>query len=435
MFKFRYIVTFAGILLAGTAAYFSVIGLSQLFAGAGIAIVVMASSLEFTKLVAASLLERYWSVIGIGLKIFFSLAVVLLICITSAGIYGLLSSGYEKTSSQLGIHNTEVKLIEAKISNYQTTINSNTSIIDNKTKRATSLTELRNRQESRLDSLDIKNDWGSRSTANKIRKDIKNANGEIGKLTNEIDSLVVFNTAIMDSIGAKNISILEKEANNEAGAELGPLKYLAELTSTDMDTVISYFILAIIIVFDPLAIALIIMANKLAVGNKKNVVTIEDNVVTDETVKSLSSKPIKVTNPIKFNPDEWVIKDFIGEYKLKGQAKAIAEQRKLNDEVMLGVIREEAKVVEDTKTTVTSDTIQKVLDKYAGTPVDAPESIKEVIESINVEPVKEEPVKEEAGIVEAAKVEPTKVESVKVEPAKAENTFRNFTVNIPKNNK
>ena len=328
MFKFRNIITLSALALAGTAAYFSVMGLGQLFAGAGMSIIVMASILEVSKIVSASLLERYWGILSWSAKLFFTLAVGVLMCITSAGIYGLLSSGYEKTASKLGIHDTEVKLIEYKISNYEKNIESNVEIIDTKRERAKSLSGLRDRQESRLDSLDVKTDWRSRSTANKIRKDITNANLEIKKLTEEVDLLVILNTSLMDSIGNRNIEILEKEGNNEAGAELGPLKYLSELTGKDMDTIISYFILAIIIVFDPLAIALVVVANKLSV--KENKVPDDeikpeptkepnDSSVDNATIKTVKVDKIKEEPKVKKkqvtsipNPNEWEIKDFIG---------------------------------------------------------------------------------------------------------------------------
>lgn len=358
LFKFKYLVTFTALTLAGCAAYFSVIGLSQLFAGAGTAIIIMASILEASKLVAASLLERYWKIISFGQKVFFSIAVGVLMCITSAGIYGLLSSGYEKTASELGIHDTEVELINAKIENYEKSINSNTEIITTKTDRVKTLTGLRDRQESRLDSLDVKTDWRSRSTANKIRKDIKGANEEIQKLNAEIDGLVVTNGALMDSVGAKKITILEKEATNEAGAELGPLKYLAELTGSEMDTVISYFILAIIIVFDPLAIALVVVANKLAMKNKEDEPKEDDEsgvikeaklepnemslYVEDGDIKGKYKDSEGVTEEIKFDEkptvsingkklEDWGIKDF----EVKGMSEDIAE---VHDDVYWGAL-------------------------------------------------------------------------------------------------
>lgn len=445
MFKFRYLITFSALALAGTAAYFSVMGLGQLFAGAGVAIIIMASILEASKLVAASLLERYWGVLSWGSRIFFTIAVGVLMCITSAGIYGLLSSGYEKTASQLGIHDTEVKLIEAKIGNYEKSIESNTEIITTKSDRVKSLTGLRDRQESRLDSLDVRSDWKSRSTANKIRKDIKGANEEIGKLNSEIDGLVITNSALMDSVGAKKIVILEMEANNEAGAELGPLKYLAELTGKSMDVIISYFILAIIIVFDPLAIALVVVANKLALKDKKPKKEEETNEPDEEEPKKgeVNSEAVKeyvedvkkrFNGPVKFRPEDWQIKDFAVESKKE-------EEVKQSEEEILEIVKDKLEEKESNTVVVTEEELKDV------PVVEMPtigESSDKVVDNVSaIQEVLDKYSKDEKDIYDEPKVIEPKPVANKPEPKKAiarTNTMRgpkpagrNFTVNIPKN--
>lgn len=482
LFKFRYLVTLSALTLAGCAAYFSVIGLSQLFAGAGSAIIVMASILEASKLISASLLERYWKVIGLGQKIFFSIAVGVLMCITSAGIYGLLSSGYEKTASELGIHDTEVELINAKIGNYEKSIISNTEIITTKSERVKSLTGLRDRQESRLDSLDVKTDWKSRSTANKIRKDIATANEEIQKLNSEIDGLVVTNTNLMDSVGAKKIVILEKEANNQAGAELGPLKYLSELTGSDMDTVISYFILAIIIVFDPLAIALVVVANKLAMKEEPKVTEepttietadLESNEVSfhveDAEIKGKYKDNGGVIEEIKIDKspttptvtlngkelEEWGIKDF--EFEPKQMSKEIAE---VHEDVYWESLDSSDEDTEETTNEVSdvpfvvskteepivdSVAIQTEIAKKVQKSIDEnPLPLVATVEEFKVEKpepqVIEEPVKDASEllddkIAEVEKNENKVNEIIKQTLENKETNRRGFSVNVPKNKK
>jgi len=495
LFKFKYLVTLTALTLAGCAAYFSVIGLSQLFAGAGTAIVVMASILEGSKLVAASLLERYWKIISIGQKTFFSIAVGVLMCITSAGIYGLLSSGYEKTASKLGIHDTEVELINAKVENYEKNISSNTEIITTKTERVKSLSGLRDRQESRLDSLDIKSDWRSRSTANKIRKDIKIANEEIQKLNSEIDGLVITNSVLMDSVGAKKITILEKEANNEAGAELGPLKYLAELTDSDMDTVISYFILAIIIVFDPLAIALVVVANKLAMKDEKEQPKVvntpninnsdgtisesrevtykhgidhqesNDDKTPENTKEILKEVSPKFKEELQFNPEDWQIKDF--EFEPKGMPEEVAQA---SDEVFWDVInQEESELLEDDNYWESlddeeSDKSEETTNEVSDVPFVVSKIEEPVIDPLNIQKkitenplpltavveedkieipelqVVEKPVKNASEILddkisEVEEKENKVNEIIKQTLDKKELTRRGFSVNVPKNKK
>ena len=92
---FQYIVGLSALLVAGSAAYYSVFGLSKLFAGATFAVVVMAGSLEFAKLVSASFLYRYWYKVNQILKIYMTIGVVTLVFITSAGIFGFLSNAYQ----------------------------------------------------------------------------------------------------------------------------------------------------------------------------------------------------------------------------------------------------------------------------------------------------------------------------------------------------
>ena len=92
---FQYIVGLSALLVAGSAAYYSVFGLSKLFAGATFAVVVMAGSLEFAKLVSASFLYRYWYKVNEWLKYYMTIGVVTLVFITSAGIFGFLSNAYQ----------------------------------------------------------------------------------------------------------------------------------------------------------------------------------------------------------------------------------------------------------------------------------------------------------------------------------------------------
>ena len=92
---FKYYVGLSALLIAGSAAFFSVFGLSKLFAGATMSVIIMASSLEFGKLVGASFLYRYWNSIANWLKVYMTVGVITLVGITSAGIFGFLSNAYQ----------------------------------------------------------------------------------------------------------------------------------------------------------------------------------------------------------------------------------------------------------------------------------------------------------------------------------------------------
>ena len=116
--------------VAGCAAYFSVWGLSQLFAGASTAVIIMASVLEIGKVVTTTALHTYWHKLARGLKIYLTISVGVLMIITSAGIYGFLSNAYQSTANKLELHEGELGVLEAKKQTFEKTMADNTKIIE-----------------------------------------------------------------------------------------------------------------------------------------------------------------------------------------------------------------------------------------------------------------------------------------------------------------
>jgi hypothetical protein len=267
--KFSFLVALAATLVAGCAAYYSVFGLSQLFAGAGTAVIIMASSLEFSKVVAVSFLHKYWNKISAGLKIYLTIGVVILICITSAGIYGFLSNAYQKTANKLELSEGQLSILTNKKDLFQKNIDDNQKIIDTKNKRLQQLSDLRSTQETRIDAAT------NNSAKNKLRGDITSANNEIQKLNGEIDALTNKNTPLLDSVNLYSTKSIESKTNNNAAGEIGPLKYLAQLTGNPIDEVVNWFILLLIFVFDPLAVCLVIATNKVLELEKKRLGPVE----------------------------------------------------------------------------------------------------------------------------------------------------------------
>ena len=100
--------------VSGSAAFYSVFGLSKLFAGASLQVIIMAGSLEFAKLVTASLLYQYWDTIGKVLRIYLSIAVFVLMVITSGGIYGFLSGAYQETATKSEFLDKSLAVLETK---------------------------------------------------------------------------------------------------------------------------------------------------------------------------------------------------------------------------------------------------------------------------------------------------------------------------------
>lgn len=243
----------AALSLAGAAAFFSITGLSKLFGGASTAVIIMASSLEFAKLVTASFLHSYWEKLKWQLKTYLTIGVATVMIITSAGIYGFLSSAYSTTANKLQNVDSQVNLITQKEDIIKADIKRLEENQKTKTLRITTLTGIRNSQESRMDNA-------SRGSSKRIESQIKDANTEVAKLSVEVDTLNAVIQRKYDEINKYELEIYDLK-NTDLAAEVGPLKFIAELTGRSMDAVVNFFIFMLIFVFDPLAVTLILAFN------------------------------------------------------------------------------------------------------------------------------------------------------------------------------
>ena len=245
---FPYIRALSALSVSASAAFYSVTGLSMLFAGAGLSVMIMAASLEVAKLVIASLLYQYRKTLPKLLKIYLTIAAGVLILITSAGIYGYLSAAYQKTADQTSIVESKITALESKKKLFEETR-------DNILKEKQSIVILQGTlsQASTTQYTDKKGNLVVRSNNAAIRN-IESASKSNEKLSAKID-------VVNDSIFSLESKILEVKTTAIGESELGPLKYLSQLTGVAMDRIINWYILVIIFVFDPLAIALVIAAN------------------------------------------------------------------------------------------------------------------------------------------------------------------------------
>jgi hypothetical protein len=245
---FPYIIAASALSVSASAAFYSVTGLSMLFAGASTAVAIMASSLEVSKLVIASLLYQYWTDLNKVLKIYLTIAVAVLILITSAGIYGYLSSAYQETANKSSVVDSKILALETKKKLYEDTRN-------NILKEKQSLVDLKGAltKTSTTQYTDRNGNLVVRSN-NASFKQIESASKSDEKLSSKVD-------IVNDSIFALENRILEIKTNSQVSNELGPLKYLSNLTGYSMNKIINWFLIVIIFVFDPLAIALVIAAN------------------------------------------------------------------------------------------------------------------------------------------------------------------------------
>lgn len=288
----KILVGLSAVLIAGTAAYFSVTGLGVLFSGAAIAVMVMAGSLEFAKLVTATYLKQKWTEIKGFNKWYLSFAVAVLMLITSAGIFGYLSNAFQQ-------QNLKLDQVEREISVYQNQITKNDGEIARYTTQLTNQQNIRNSQESNL-SKQIDKD---KSTA-RVTQMIRTADKEISSISNRIGELTKQNNVALDSINAI------KNNNISIEREVGGFRFVAESFGVELNSVVKFFIILIVIVFDPLAIALVIAFNQLMMNKRKEE---DDEVISkpedlkdfvDETTRvRLSERDLEILEKHLLNPE------------------------------------------------------------------------------------------------------------------------------------
>ncbi len=239
----KFLVGFSALIIAGCAAYFSVTGLGVLFAGASVSVMVMASSLELAKLVAATYLKQKWDEITGFNKWYLTISVGVLMLITSAGIFGYLSNAFQAQSLKL-------QTVDREIAVFQTKIDQNTAQI---TQLNGQLSGLSQTQSTILEKGKVNN---------RLLRSIDSKDRQTSKINKKIEDL--------QSENAKNTEKINeiKLANLDLEKEVGGFRFVAEAFGVEMKNVVKFFIFLIVIVFDPLAVALIIAFNGL-VGTKK----------------------------------------------------------------------------------------------------------------------------------------------------------------------
>jgi len=243
--------------LAGSAAYYSVFGLSSLFAGARFEVIIMASALEFSKLILASYLHNHWKRAG-WMKWYLTIALVTLMLITSAGIYGFLTSAYQKTADQLGVLDKQVEVVELKKSRFEESLN---GYKVEKTQLNGSITELtKGLSNNTIQYKDRETGEIITTTSSSTRRVLTE---QLNDMKTQRDGVSIKMEALTDSITKLDLQILDLESNNEVAAEVGPLRYMAEITGKSMGVIVNWFTLLIVFVFDPLAISMVIALNKL----------------------------------------------------------------------------------------------------------------------------------------------------------------------------
>ena len=240
----KYLVGFSALIIAGCAAYFSVTGLGVLFSGAAVSVMVMASALEFAKLVSATYLKQEWDNIKGFNKWYLTSAVALLMLITSAGIFGYLSNAFQAQSLKL-------QQVDREVLVYTTKIDQNTAQI---TQLNTQLGQLSSTQNTILDKGKVNS---------RLLRSIDNKDKQTAQINKKIEGLQTENAKNNEEINKIKTSNLDLEK------EVGGFRFIAEAFGMELKNVVKFFIFLIVIVFDPLAVALIIAFNGMISPKKK----------------------------------------------------------------------------------------------------------------------------------------------------------------------
>jgi|14BtaG_2_1085337.scaffolds.fasta_scaffold00160_21 hypothetical protein len=269
------LVIISAVAVSLSAAFYSVTGLGKMFAGASMQVIIMTSTLEIAKLVVASLLYQYWDKLGKFLKTYLTIAVGVLMIITSGGIYGYLSAAYSETSNKLEVIDKNVAVYDLKRSRYQVQLD---DISIERQSLTESIRELSRGLSNNV--IQYKDEEGNiiTTTSSATRKVLER---QLDDSKVQRDKLSLREEALTDSITRIDLIKLDMETDSDIAAEIGPLKYIAELTGKTIDQVVNWFIIALMLVFDPLAVALVIAANTIFYNTKKEDMLEEKNTPTE----------------------------------------------------------------------------------------------------------------------------------------------------------
>ena len=337
--KFRTLLLgLSALFVAFNAAFFSVSGLSKLFAGAAFSVMIMASSLELAKLITAGYLYNYWEKINKTFRIYLSGAVLILILITSLGIYGFLTSAFQDTFNQFSVQEKQLAFLQQKekfwgddVARYDTELE---RISDN-------IATLSNAKASSIQVRDTSSTTGFRQTISTT--ELRLSQQRISVEEENRKSVQSKREVAADSLQSIQLKILDVESSEGVSSELGPLQYLSGLLDKPMDQIINWFILIIIFVFDPLAVALVIAFN--------NALKVDKGIVDKQQV--IRKRELYNEEPEEDN-DYWTeeeMADFRNQFDSENELGSSFEDELANEEFSIEDLspKDISKIVEESE--------------------------------------------------------------------------------------
>jgi hypothetical protein len=288
LMDFKWLVFISAMFITGCAAVFSVSGIGKLFAGASFAAIVMASSLELGKIVSISFLYRYWNEISKSLKWYLMIASIVLMVVTSAGIYGYLTAAYATVAAEPLKLTTEMGTLSAQAN----TINAD---IDRQTTRLNQIIGLRTQQENRVDELIAKSTSGNTATIRNTQNQITQYDRDVKEIQNRISTLSTQRDSLL---GIRS----QREVEINTNSDIGTFVYIASIFNVQLDTIVKWFTLIIVLVFDPLAVALIIGFNFLVKRDSGVVATPVAGPPKTDLPPEVTPTPPVAESPAEYTP-------------------------------------------------------------------------------------------------------------------------------------
>jgi len=279
-----YLVVISALSVSLSAAFYSVTGIGKMFSGSSSNVMVMMASLEIAKLILASLLYQYWGKLNILLRTYYFIAIFILMAITSGGIYGYLSAAYSETSNKVENIDKQVSVLNVKREMFQNQLNDVRSEKKSVSENIDNLTKgLSNNYQSYKDKSG--NVLTTTSSSNR-----KTFEDQLKSAQKRRDYMSERETIISDSISKIDLSKLDLETNSGVAQEIGPLKYIGRITGKSTDVVVNWFIIALMLVFDPLAVSLVVGANVIFKDSNKEKETNNQLKSADEKLAQFKKK-------------------------------------------------------------------------------------------------------------------------------------------------
>jgi len=308
LFSLKNLIWFCAIGLAVFSGYYSVYGISKLFSGGSWSIVGMAGMLEFSKLVVITFLHDHYKTLKTAFKVYLMSSAVILMILTSVGVYGYLTNSYQETAKEIYETQNKIALIDKKKEIFLEQKSQIDTLVKQKGERISSYDQLRLSQENSLN-----NQLTQKKGTKGLQKNIQSVDNSTQTLNTEISELNQKSIGLSDSVAKLEQEKLVLE-NSTFTSEIGPLLYLSRLTGAPMDIIVNWFILILVSVFDPLAVSLVIAANHLRHKElEKQIPPEDDNSPPPPKKEKVMEDVVDVILP----SEEIKIQDVVAKQKIK----------------------------------------------------------------------------------------------------------------------